>query len=435
MKDESGQKLHAEPVNRAIERAKLELENMIDLNPQVMMLVDKNGVITRANSALINLLGLGGYAEVLGKRLSSLFSCDDSAFFDQLLHATSGHRTRETHVQLCSDQKNILSFTAVPSGRGSGLYVVIVEDVTAEREKASQLEKEHKKEAVQALVGALLHNVNQPLTVILVRAHLMRLALEKGESRPGEILKNLQDIVKLTVQVADMLKLMETPRDFVMESYIKGVEILDLKKSGDSSNKWEAFSWAALKAMLRMMDTHEPGAITHAAHTSEYAALIARKLSLPDDTVKSIRHAGLFHDIGKIGIPDSILQKPAPLTPEEKEIIRKHPEMGYVLMQNLPLMDVEAETAFCHHEHFDGSGYPRGLKGDAIPLASQIVAVADSFDAIHYRRLYHEPVRSSEVVQEIIRGSGTHYAPEIVRAFKSCCEEDESPFKRDNAGT
>lgn len=419
-------------VSSAIERAKQELEHMIDLNPQIMMLVERSGRITRANAALLRLVGVDDFAAVLNKNIRQLFPCKEADFFDQLLKGIAGHKTKEATVALCEEETQLLSFTAVPSGKRSGLFVVIVDNVTNKQGKGKEDAKEIQMEAVQAVVGALLHNVNQPLTVILVRSHLMRLALENGENQPGELLKNLQDIVKLTVQIGDTLKRLENPKDFVTEQYVKGVDILDVKKSGDAGSKWDTFCLGALKSLLNMLEAHETGAITHSAHTATYAAAIAQMLGHPPETLQSIRQAALFHDVGKLGIPDTVLQKPAPLSLDEKEIMKKHSEIGYMLMRGMPLLETEAETAYCHHEHFDGSGYPRGLKGEQIPLTARIVSVADSFDAIRFRRPYHSPSAPAVVIEEILKGSGTWYDPQVVDAFEKCCGTEKSIFRRED---
>lgn len=421
-----------DPLNDTIKRAKQELEHMIDLNPHSMMLVNSDGIIARANIVLLELLGRKSFSGILGKHLAELFPCPEPVFFATLLKTGTEQTTRETTVTLPGATAARLRFTAVPSSSKSGMFVVICEDISKESESARNLEKRHKKEAVEALAGAILHNVNQPLTVILVRTHLMRLALEKGECNSAEVMKNLQDIVKLTVQIGDIIKLLEKPRDFIVESYAKNVEILDINRSGDPANKWEAFPRTSVKTILTMLDTHEPGAATHASHTSLYAVAIAEAMGYENDVRQSIRNAAFFHDIGKLGIPDNVLQKPTILSFEEKEIIRRHSELGYMLLRNIPMMELEAETAYCHHEHFDGSGYPRGLSGEQIPAVARIVAVADAFDAMHFKRSYHEPVSADTVIEEICRGSGTYFDPAVVNAFKKCCSGKESVFLRED---
>lgn len=221
-------------LNRIIERAKQQLEQMIDLNPEPMLLVDRNKTVIRTNKALLKFLGLSGFHNVLGRQLHDLFRCEDALFFSQVLEDQSGHEVREMEVNLPDGLIRVLQFTFVGSGTEMELYVVIVRDVTEGKERAKHLEKKHKKEAVQALMGALMHNINQPLTVIMVKAGLMQVALGKGMTEPEQLKKTISDITASAMQIADILKHIESPNDFITEPYMRGVDILDFKRSGST---------------------------------------------------------------------------------------------------------------------------------------------------------------------------------------------------------
>lgn len=212
-----------------IEQAKHQLEHMIDLTPQTMLLMDSGGAVVRTNRSLLDLLGLDGYGDILGKTLSELFACEDPQFFDHLLEADGGYVVRETTVSLHGSERRSLQFSVVGGDQRERAFVVIVRDTTEEREESARVEKSFKHEAVQALMGALMHHLNQPLTVISVRARLMQLALEQGEAKPDELKKTLQDIMDLTIQMAETLKKVAGANDFATESYIDGLEILDIE--------------------------------------------------------------------------------------------------------------------------------------------------------------------------------------------------------------
>jgi HD-GYP domain-containing protein (c-di-GMP phosphodiesterase class II) len=124
-----------------------------------------------------------------------------------------------------------------------------------------------------------------------------------------------------------------------------------------------------------------------------------------------------MHDVGKIGTPDRILTKPGPLTKEEFDVIKQHVHRGYDIANTVPALKPVAEAIRCHHEKYDGNGYPLGLKGDSIPLLARIVAVADAYDAMTSGRVYQPSISPEEAIQELRRCSGGHFDPACVHAF------------------
>lgn len=163
----------------------------------------------------------------------------------------------------------------------------------------------------------------------------------------------------------------------------------------------------------------------HIVRMSEYSALIARTLGRDDNFSKNILMASPMHDIGKIGIPDYILQKPGKLTVEEWAIMKKHPEYGAKILagSNAPTIQLAAEIALTHHEKYDGSGYPNGLKGDEIPISGRVAAVADVFDALTMNRSYRPAMSEENAIAIIEGGRASHFDPEIVDAFLSVSDE------------
>jgi len=216
--------------NGQIERAKQQLERMIDLTPQTMLLMNGDGTVVRTNRSLLNLLGLQGFGEVLGRHLYELFDCGQPQFFAEFLAAEGGYVIRETRVRMHDGKIRTLEFSLVGKDRPEGACVVIVRDTTEEKEQSARVEQSFKHEAVQALMGALMHHLNQPLTVISVRAKLMQLELEKGHVEPAELKKTLQDIMDLTVRMADILKKVADSPVFATEDYIEGLEIMDIDR-------------------------------------------------------------------------------------------------------------------------------------------------------------------------------------------------------------
>jgi putative two-component system response regulator len=173
----------------------------------------------------------------------------------------------------------------------------------------------------------------------------------------------------------------------------------------------------ALAAEYRDDDTHR-----HTERVAILAERLAAELSLDVETVSTIRHAAPLHDVGKIGIPDRILLKPGRLTAREFEEMKTHTTIGARILGDgrSPILRFGREIALTHHERWDGDGYPAGLRGEEIPVAGRIVAVADVFDAITHARPYKEALPVSYAVAEITRASGTQFDPAVVDAFLAC---------------
>jgi putative nucleotidyltransferase with HDIG domain len=156
-------------------------------------------------------------------------------------------------------------------------------------------------------------------------------------------------------------------------------------------------------------------------HTQRVTAMtlrLARSLGIPDAELVHMRRGALLHDIGKMGIPDKILLKPGPLTDEEWVIMKKHPVYAYELLSPIPYLRSALDIPYCHHEKWDGSGYPRGLKGEQIPLSARLFAVVDVWDALRSDRPYRRGWDEERVAQHIADGSGTHFDPKVVAAFQ-----------------
>ncbi|MFA5164359.1 MAG: HD domain-containing phosphohydrolase [Candidatus Omnitrophota bacterium] len=158
---------------------------------------------------------------------------------------------------------------------------------------------------------------------------------------------------------------------------------------------------------------------THLVKVAEYCTEIARGLGLPKKDIDYLRYASPLHDVGKLIIPDSILKKKGGLTPEEREIVKKHAEIGAEVFEgsNLNLLKIAMMISLTHHERWDGTGYPQGLKGSDIPIFGRIVALADVFDALTSKRPYKRAFGFEEAMDIIKAESGTHFDPAIVKAF------------------
>jgi response regulator RpfG family c-di-GMP phosphodiesterase len=174
---------------------------------------------------------------------------------------------------------------------------------------------------------------------------------------------------------------------------------------------------ATLEALGSALDTRDVGTEAHSRRVHGYALAAARAYGLPEDALADLAHGVLLHDIGKIGIPDAILLKPDRLTAEEWAIMRRHPEIGARLIRDIPFLRGAVPIVRHHHERWDGTGYPAGLRGAEIPLGARIFAVVDAFDAMTADRPYSRAISFEEARAEVRRSAGTHFDPDVVEAF------------------
>jgi putative nucleotidyltransferase with HDIG domain len=178
-----------------------------------------------------------------------------------------------------------------------------------------------------------------------------------------------------------------------------------------------------LEALINALDARERETQRHSKRVSEYTLLLARQMAIPSDELVHIERGALLHDIGKIGISDNILLKPAKLTEEEWVEIRKHPEIGYQILKGIDFLKEATRMVLQHQEKFDGTGYPQRLSGKEILLGARIFAVVDAFDAMTSDRPYRKALSYQKAREEIIRCSGTQFDPQLVECFLSIPEQ------------
>jgi putative nucleotidyltransferase with HDIG domain len=178
-----------------------------------------------------------------------------------------------------------------------------------------------------------------------------------------------------------------------------------------------------LLALVAALDAREHETSDHSQRVVRYTMAIARVLGVGERELAEIGRGALLHDIGKIGVPDAILLKPGPLTSNEWSEMRKHPEMGFQMIRGIPFLNTPAQIVLSHQERFDGGGYPRGLRGEEIPIGARIFAVADTFDAITSDRPYRRGVGFASAREEIARCARTQFDPQCSDAFLSLSDE------------
>jgi len=200
-----------------------------------------------------------------------------------------------------------------------------------------------------------------------------------------------------------------------------------LRQTNDRLEQSHVSVIGALIGALEAKESHLSG---HAATTMHYSVEVGRKLGLGTEEIAAIKLGALFHDVGKIGVPEALLSKPAELTDEEWVEMRAHPTIGASLLGNVPMLERIRPLVLAHHENFDGTGYPHGLRGSEIPLAAQIISVADAYDAMTSARPYRVALRPKHALRELRANAGTQFNPVVVEAFIEVCIEERRRMAR-----
>jgi putative nucleotidyltransferase with HDIG domain len=172
-----------------------------------------------------------------------------------------------------------------------------------------------------------------------------------------------------------------------------------------------------LEAMGDALDLRDEETEGHSRRVTAYTIALAQAIGLESDELRTIARGAFLHDIGKIATPDSILLKPGKLSEEEMVIMKQHCERGFSIVRKIPFLREAAEIVYAHQERFDGTGYPRGLRGEKIPLGARIFAIADSLDAMTSDRPYRKGTAFVTAIDEIVRCAGTQFDPHIVKVF------------------
>jgi HD-GYP domain-containing protein (c-di-GMP phosphodiesterase class II) len=178
-----------------------------------------------------------------------------------------------------------------------------------------------------------------------------------------------------------------------------------------------------IHALILALDTREQETAGHSHRVALWTLLLALACEVPEPRLRAIHRGALLHDLGKIGIPDSILLKTGELTPQEWEVMRTHPQIGRDLVRRIARLRGAAEIPWAHHERYDGSGYPRGLKGEQIPLGARLFGIVDVYDALRSARSYKRACSHSDAIAFVGEASGKHFDPQICARFVALPEQ------------
>ena len=206
------------------------------------------------------------------------------------------------------------------------------------------------------------------------------------------------------------------------EQYRLHLEELILEKTralNEALTSFKSVHTATLDALSMALDFRDQSTSGHSRRVANLTAGVARALGIKNAALVQIEHGALLHDIGKLKIPDSTLWKPAKLNDDEWKVMRRHAEYGFELLSNIEFLRGAADIVYAHHEKYDGTGYPRGLRADNIPFGARVFAIIDTVDAMIYRRPYNNPVSFREAACEVRRCAGTQFDPELVESTLS----------------
>jgi putative two-component system response regulator len=267
-------------------------------------------------------------------------------------------------------------------------------------------------EVLKALKSLIAHNDFVPILMLTsdMRLEVKQQALTLGAK---DFLVKPYDATEVTLRVKNLLE----TRSFYLQQrqYTERLELAVQERTKQlEQTQIEMLTRLAHAAEYRDDETGE-----HVWRVAQTAWLIAQELALPSERATLLLRAARLHDVGKLGIPEPILLKPGKLTAEEFEIVKRHTTIGAKLLSGgeSPLIKLAETIALTHHERWDGTGYPNGLVGEAIPLESRILAVADTFDALTHDRVHQKAWTTGEAVREIESYKGRHFDPEVVTAF------------------
>ena len=179
-----------------------------------------------------------------------------------------------------------------------------------------------------------------------------------------------------------------------------------------------------LEALMEALDARDSETQGHSRRVAEYTISVARRLGVVEPDLTQFRWGALLHDVGKIGIPDAVLRKPGPLTPEEWKVMQQHPELGRRILSAVEFLEGAVPIVYCHQEQYDGSGYPQGLRGEEIPLGARVFAVVDCVDAMAMNRPYRPAMTFQQVRDELLVHAGTQFDSKVVEAFLSIPPEE-----------
>lgn len=434
------------------------LTGLVEQDPGTLMLVlDGDGRVLRANGAAGDLFRgspVGRYAWEMGSPHQAATLREAISKGDGTVHLTCPTRDRVRHL--------VVRIRSMGSGDGARTLVLWGHDVTEliqARDEAdvfrSALDQFSQSVCITNPLGAITY-VNRAFEEMY--GYTQQEALGKN---PRILNPGLQVYLDHGISQEDYRRRFQGMWDMVLDPSVGRWEGEVINRRKDGSLVWvqlivsairgrdgdlkaimgipvdltaqreraEQLLLEAYRAIVLIGEMRDEETGEHLIRIGSYCRILGEAMGLSDRVCRDLEIFSQFHDIGKVGIPDSILLAPRKLDPHEFELMKRHTIMGYQILKGKGSLAMGAEIALNHHERWDGSGYPQGLEGERIPLSARITAVADVYDALRSRRPYKEPIEHREVVDYILRGSGSQFDPRVVEAFNAVHLEMAEVFR------
>lgn len=306
-------------------------------------------------------------------------------------------RNEESALRLLSEDRFGVIVSPYEFGELNGLRLLELASVTSPGSVLILIGSEfHADEAIECFRAGVFDFIRKPFELEYLETAVER-AFERHESK------------SVTEQYRSSLENLVADKNAALDRALEDIE-----------NSYRV----TLKALVQALETRDFETHGHSERVVTFSLRLGHELGLEPDSLRDLELGALLHDIGKIGVPDAILRKPSKLTEREWEKMRMHPEHGYRILRNIPFLGGAAKVVSQHHERWDGSGYPNGLKGEAIDIGARIFAVIDAFDAMISDRVYRQGRSYDDAVAELRICAGTQFDPLIVEAFTSVPRED-----------
>ncbi|MDE7234151.1 MAG: HD-GYP domain-containing protein, partial [Ruminiclostridium sp.] len=200
---------------------------------------------------------------------------------------------------------------------------------------------------------------------------------------------------------------------------------VNLKRFIEQKKRDEIIIEQTMQTFVNFIEAKDPSTMGHSLRVAKYSKMLAEKLGFSEEECNHIHGIALMHDCGKIYIPDEILSKPGKLTDEEYEIMKKHTVYGSEILRDFTAIEGMGTGALCHHERYDGKGYPNGIAGEEIPLIARIIGVSDAFDAMNSRRCYRSSLSAEVILSELKNNKGKQFDPDVIECLLSLIESGE----------
>lgn len=336
---------------------------------------------------------------------------EPSQFVSINIWSRSGINLYSTDKELVGKRQTLTSDLKLAlSGQSSGRFTEDAKNLRPETSEAHPT-------LLEFSIPIVLHGSDQPIGVYQVH---------KNPEFMQTHMRNTQSllVLNLLVAAAFVYFFIYKVAKRVSKALIEKDELAEVSARLQTSlTNLKSTYVGTVKGLSAALDAKDHYTAFHSVQVARLATAIARLVGLPQDKIDNLEQAALFHDIGKIGIPGNILNKPAMLTPRERKVVNRHPHRGASIIQTVPFLQDKIPIIRYHHENFDGSGYPQGLQGERIPLEARILRIADTYDAITSDRPYRKAKTPDEAIRLLTESKGTCFDPVLVDLFVSWLQQ------------